>query len=127
MLPENTIVFPALDLSIEWADGTILDIVLVDNRCNFTSEEKFTRFLKGHIVADCNGNIYKVKGKTNLSKWRRFVPFTTKAILEFEFQNRNMTLEEIKAILIEKSKDLLGEAYAESVRKAKSIKELMNG
>lgn len=121
--------FPAIDLTSKlWTDENIMEVTHYDSFFYSSSESDFLEFAKNHLIVDINGRVFKIVNKQNLSVWRKFIPTVAISKLIFEFQNKTISKDEIKKIMLEKVKGLSNnELLSKHINKATSVKELIGG
>ncbi|QEE50144.1 hypothetical protein FUA48_11290 [Flavobacterium alkalisoli] len=92
--------FPLIDLSItEWSTDVFPTIIMSADTTRGSNQD-FKDHLFGNLLADGNGNLFKIKGREKLASWRRFVPFMETHRYLFEHQSKQVTFNEVKEYIV---------------------------
>ena len=91
--------FPVLFLSINDWNSDETETMVLDNGNLYGTEEIFKEYYLDDIVADSNGDVFKITGREKLASWRKLIPFMAKYRCVFEYQNRQVTFNEVKEYL----------------------------
>jgi len=129
------IIFPALNLTIEeWNFNTLNDVKL-EGQFYFGSNSSFNTYYLESLFVDTEGNLYKIIGKEDFGKWRKFIPFFMKSKIIFEDLNTQMILEDVIAHVVYKVNTISYSMnknkafqidWIEKIKQSKSIKQLLN-
>ncbi|WP_142785724.1 hypothetical protein [Changchengzhania lutea] len=132
---EKKIIFPALNLTAqEWDFSTLNDIKLEGQFYLGSNDLFFNKYYLESLFIDVKGNLYKIIGKEDVGKWRKYIPFFMKSKISFEDLNSKIPLNEVKTHIINKIKnikysdeknDKFLTEWIKRVEDSKSMKELL--
>lgn len=127
--------FPLVNISAEnWTSHEIVDI-LFDEFIYTDNETIFNKYYKNQKFTDCNGHIYTIIGKAELTEnwriWLRFIPNVWKRKINFQSTGKSISVEELRFYLLKRVSELEKNAHTdkwmEELKTAKSLSELING
>ncbi len=126
----DSIEYPIFNLSYPtWDIDTLGDFFLYNDRYK-SNEDFFDTYYLNQDFIDCQGNTYRIIGKSLIeSKFRIFRSKTYK--IQFERLDKKVVLKELKRMLKEKTSQIESDAarseILNQIEKSESIKELLNG
>jgi viroplasmin and RNaseH domain-containing protein len=99
-------IFPCFDLtfwdSLDIDNCLEIDAVLLGDEQFYSTSEKFKKYLLNHIVVDSNGKKYRAVNLISYSSWRQIIPFIAKAKVRYESLESNLSLDELRKVLLNK-------------------------
>lgn len=128
--------FPIINISeAHWSSPELLEYVLFDEFIYTDNASVFEKYLQSKAFCDCNGEIYYVKSKAlPFERWRkffRFFPNVYRVKLNFEQTAKRISLEDLKAYLLERVGELEEDEFRNrwmlQLKAATSYEELING
>ncbi len=132
---ESKIIFPALNLTTqEWDFNTLNDLKLEGRFFFGTNILFFNKHYLESLLVDLEGNLYKITGKEDMGKWRKYIPFFMKSKIVFEDLNSKISLDEVKKHIISKIKNIKSsndknnkffQEWIKKIEESKSIKEIL--
>ncbi|WP_445457004.1 hypothetical protein [Flavobacterium sp. HNIBRBA15423] len=126
----NKIQFPVLDISIsDWNGEIINEIIFYDLYFYNSSNTIFKNLRYNHEIVDCKGNLYKIIGIKESKGWRKVFPCFSKREMKIENLNKNITLKDLKDLMLAKIYKLdsnqFKEEWIENIKKANTFEEVI--
>ena len=98
--------FPCFDLtfwnSLDIDNCLEMDDVLIADDQYYAKSEHINKYLLNHIVVDSDGKKFRAIKVLPFASWRKLLPFTAKAKVEYESLETSLSVDELRSIILKK-------------------------